>query len=283
MRGKAVIVTGACGGLGRAFAAGLLDAGADVLATDLSTTALRELVTTLGSGAAGRIHGRAHDISGLRAPAELVETTLNMFGRVDGLVNNAAAFHEKSILEEDGSEMRALMQVNALGPMALGIEAAREMARAGSGSIVNIVSGAAQGIESMATYGASKGALLSATYGWALDLADYGVRVNALSPRANTSMAMTTAGARQFTADGRTPDRITPAIVYLLSDASMHVTGVALRFDGQELGLLGLPQIERFARDGDWWSVEDIVEQLDPLPAPFSAPGSMARMLEQSS
>ena len=121
-------------------------------------------------------------------PGAIVQTALTTFGRLDGLVNNAGLFYLADPREDDPKSIEDMVHVNLLGTMFCGQHAIRYMAAHGGGSIVNDTSGAQSGMRHRGTYGATKGATASLTYSWSLDLAEYGIRVNAISPIARTAM-----------------------------------------------------------------------------------------------
>jgi NAD(P)-dependent dehydrogenase (short-subunit alcohol dehydrogenase family) len=106
-------------------------------------------------------------------------------------------------------------------------------------SIVTVISGAAAGMSGMAVYGATKGAVASLTASWALDLATRGIRVNAVSPLAETRL--TEIGRRRLGATDRQPEpeRVAPFVSYLLSEASGWITGHSFRVDAAGVSLLG--------------------------------------------
>jgi NAD(P)-dependent dehydrogenase (short-subunit alcohol dehydrogenase family) len=113
------------------------------------------------------------------------------------------------------------------------------MLDAGRGSVVNVTSGAQGGTRGLAAYSATKGAVASLTYSWALDVEGSGVRVNAISPNAHTGMADVFEQYRGTAAVGQNvgkdPADNAPVLVYLLSEFSAGVNGQVLRIDGREL------------------------------------------------
>lgn len=239
--GKAVVVTGSGGGLGRAYALELAELGARVVVNDVAETGAaetRDLIIEAGGTAVAHVGS----VSDWVFADELIARSIAEFGSIDGLVNNAGIMHDRLSWEEDEASIRRTVEVNVLGSMFCGIAALREMVPRGSGSIVNITSGSLLGLNGVTTYGASKGAVAAMTYGWAVEVAGTGVRVNAVMPRAQTQMSAVRAGkATSLGASGVSvpkspqPDVIAPAIAYLISDRAVGLNGEILRHDGQQV------------------------------------------------
>jgi NAD(P)-dependent dehydrogenase (short-subunit alcohol dehydrogenase family) len=190
------------------------------------------------------------DIRSWSAAEQLVERCVDAYGRIDGLVNNAGVFQMAAFDEIREQDVRDLLEVNVFGLIACAAPAARRMVEQGSGSIVNLCSGAQKGLPGMGVYGATKGAVASLTYSLSMELQARGVRCNAVSPVALTRMMEVM--RRYMTAHGRpapdfdlTPSRdaIAPVIVYLLSDASREVNGQIVRLEGDRLGLVTHPAV----------------------------------------
>lgn len=262
LEGKAVIVTGAGQGIGEATATLAATLGARVLVNDLRQ-ADAERVATAIRAAGGDAAAFAADVSLWATGRALVEACLDRFGRLDGLVNNAGLFRIAPLAETSEEDFVSTFKVNTLGTAACAQAAARHMVAAGRGAIVNIVSGAQSGMHGLAAYGASKGAVASLTYAWAIELAATGVRLNAVSPMANTQMAHAT---RAYLASAAVPLPETvppatanaPAICYLLSDAASGVHGQVVRIDGTVLTLVTHPAILAPVLEDENWTVEKI-------------------------
>jgi NAD(P)-dependent dehydrogenase (short-subunit alcohol dehydrogenase family) len=186
------------------------------------------------------------DLTEPGAPVRVVHEALAAHGRVDVLVNNAAVDHVGDLLETPLDEAREVFETNVLAALAMLQSAARAM-RGEGGAIVNVTSRLASiGVPTMSVYGASKGALLALTRGAAVELAQYGIRVNAVAPgMTRTEMfeawlelqddrsaveERVIAGIPQ----GRLaePSDVAAAIAYLASDDAAHVTGISIAVDG---------------------------------------------------
>lgn len=262
---KAVLVTGAGRGIGRATALHLATQGARVAVNDLDRALAESVVAEIetAGGAAIAVPGSVADWD---ASARMVEDAVARFGRLDGLVNNAGLHYQAMPWEEDPARVRALIEVNVLGSLYCAIHAVTAFRAHGVGAIVNIASAGALGAPQRAVYGASKGAILSYTVNLARDLAPHGIRVNALAPLAATRMTDPAlagedgdhgARAGEFAAMPD-PGQIAPAIAWLLSDAAAGVTGRVVRFNGRRLSLIDPPALSDAHVERDSWTADAI-------------------------
>jgi len=254
LAGKAIIVTGAGRGLGQAFAIRAAQQGASVVVNDLNNEAASDTVSRITATGAKAI-AVPGSIADWAKAAELIEVCQSEFGSVDGLVNNAALHYLELPWDEQEDRVRTLIEVNVLGTLYCGIHALKAMKEQRSGAIVNVTSGAHLGMGLRSTYGASKGAVASATYGWALEAMPYNIRVNALSPVANTPMTTesfdeevakyperkSAAKASPGMPPLATPEMIAPLVTYLLSDKADGITGQIVRMAGDSFGFVAHP------------------------------------------
>jgi len=178
----------------------------------------------------------------------MVEAVLEEHGRIDVLVNNAGIVRGAPLLEMTEEDFDAVLRVNLEGAFLVGQAVAREMVRAGRGAIVNLSSvNSVMTIPTIAGYNVSKGGINQLTRVMALDLADKGVRVNAVAPGTiATEMAQAVladeATARRVmsrTPMGRfgEPAEVADAVAFLASDAASYITGEILFIDGGRLTL----------------------------------------------
>ncbi|MFC7306446.1 SDR family NAD(P)-dependent oxidoreductase [Streptomyces monticola] len=234
--GKTVLITGAARGQGAAEAQLCAEAGARVVLTDLLEEEGRQVAKSLGEqGLFVR-----HDVTDAASWAAAVRAGLDRFGRLDALVNNAGVWNTATVEDETYENFESLLRINLLGPF-LGIQAVLPALKdAGSGSIVNISSIAAQrGLPGHAAYGASKSGLSSLTRTSARDLAPYRVRVNSVCPGPiHTPMVAAAAEGLDWShlpvgRMGR-PEEVASLVGYLVSDASSYITGSEFTVDGGE-------------------------------------------------
>jgi 3alpha(or 20beta)-hydroxysteroid dehydrogenase len=239
LRGNVVIVTGAAQGMGRSHVEGCVAEGARVVFTDVQTGPGAELAEALGDAVAFV----EHDVTDVDGWARVVATAVERFGRLDGLVNNAAIYPKPTpILEEDPAQVERVFRVNVMGTWH-GIRAVAPVMRAGGGgSIVNISSLAGmRGYEGLNTYGMSKWAVRGLTKTAARELGPAGIRVNSVHPGGIDRTGMFTApegeAADRFYAThplrrAGQPEEVTGVVIHLLSEQSSYVTGMEHVVDG---------------------------------------------------
>jgi 3-oxoacyl-[acyl-carrier protein] reductase len=242
LAGKVAIVTGAASGFGAGIATQFIAEGAQVVIADLNGNGVQALANTLGEAACGL---RA-DVSVDADVAALAAAALAFGGRVDILVNNAGVGQGPQALETVSEvEFDRLFAVNAKSVYLTARHIVPSMKAARSGAILNIAStGGVSPRPNLAWYNASKGWMITATRAMAIELARYGVRVNAINPVAgDTPLLATFMGEDTPEARARilttiplrrlsTPTDIAAAAVFLCSDEASMVTGVALEVDG---------------------------------------------------
>ena len=274
--GRAVIVTGAGQGLGRAFARHAASVGAAVVVNDVDVDLAQDTAAAI-TAAGGVAAVSAHSVADAKEARDLVALCATEFGRVDGLVNNAALNYSALPLDDDPERVRELVEVNVLGVIYTGLAAVRVM-RPG-GSIVNISSGAALGQRALGTYAASKGAVASLTYSWALDLETIGIRVNAVCPLARTRMVLASERSMRDCPPDRTPERIAPLVTFLLGDRSLGVTGQVIRCNGPQLHIMGQPYFKAPVLTRENWDDESVARAFDEVFGAHLEPYGMEKRL----
>lgn len=255
LAGKAVVITGSGRGLGRAFAGAAAAAGAQVVINDVDADVAEQAAAEI-SAAGGQVTPHVGSVASWDDAEALVAACVNTYGRIDGLVNNAGTFYTRSPLEENEQDLRRIVEINVLGSMFAGLHAIRAMAESGGGSLVNIGSESMVGYAMMGAYATTKGAVASLTYAWSHHRDETGVRVNAVTPNAQTRMS-------PRGPDGKPLPRpeaasVAPVVVYLLSDASSHVNGKILKFNGTTLAPITPASVSPAGETRDSWTVEEI-------------------------
>ncbi len=235
LAGRVAIVTGASQGIGEACARRFAQEGAQVVIADVAD----ELKATY-------VHCDVGDKAQVDA---LVASVLQAHGRIDVLVNNAGIFKAADFLDVTEADFDAVLRVNLKGSFLVAQAVAREMAKAGRGSIVNMSSvNSVLAIPNIASYNVSKGGINQLTRAMALALADKGIRVNAVGPG---TIATELAAAAVLTSDEaknkimmRTPlkrlgepSEIADVVAFLASDASSYITGEIIMVDGGRMAL----------------------------------------------
>ncbi len=228
-KGRRVVVTGAAGVMGRALAETYDEAGAEVCRADLSTDGLPGFSV-------------AADLTTDEGLQTLLDAVASRWGAPDVVVNNAAVYPSAFLLDMTPADWDTIMDLNVRAPVMLMRGFALQMIHAGvQGCFVNISSGAARKMRRTAvTYCASKTALDRFTKGFALELAEFGIRVNCLEPGFAPGSAVSALSQEHI-------DRVTnniplkaqttkadigAAALYLSSSAAKNVTGTSLAVDG---------------------------------------------------
>lgn len=244
LKGKTAFITGAARGIGRATACALASAGANVMVTtgrDMEGLAETEsLIKKLG----GQVAKMACDVTDAAQVNAAVEATVKQFGSLDCAVNNAAFFPPPAELTTvDEKLARQAMEVDYWGVF-YGMRAQiAAMLKTGSGTIVNIASGAGLlGFPKSGPYCAAKHAVIGLTRSAALDYAKLGIRINAICPG-----MIQTPPLEHFLSDERMramaiamhpigrigqPEEIANAVVWLSSPAASFVVGACMPVDG---------------------------------------------------
>lgn len=240
LAGKVALVTGGARGIGRAIAERYLAEGARVVIGDVLEVEGRATAAALGAGC----RFQRCDVSREEDAAALATAAVEAFGRVDVCVNNAAILRSEDPLAISAQSFRRVLEVNLLGSFLVAQAAARQMAAQGSGgAIVNLSSiNARIALPGQTSYAASKGGIAMLTRSLAVQLADYGIRVNAIGPgTVATEMA---AGFVDDTVLSRIamrrpgePREIAAIAAFLASDEASYVTGQTLYADGGRLAI----------------------------------------------
>ena len=245
LSGQVGIVTGAARGMGRAYAIAAAASGAAVVIADVSdgSPVVEEIIQAGGRAIEVRV-----DVSDHASTEAMARTTVEAFGRIDFLVNNAALYATlgiqpfTSISVEDWDRV---MAVNLRGPFLCTRAVAAQMIEQGSGSIVNISSNTAlAGVPFLAHYVSSKGGVIGLTRALARELGNHGIRVNTVTPgftmsdgsrqlfrEAGLPEADPTANERSIKREQQSED-VVGAVLFLAGSDSQFITGQIINVDG---------------------------------------------------
>lgn len=242
LQGKVAIITGAAQGIGAEYARALAAEGAAVIVADVLDAG--PVAQAIGDNG-GKAHAVFCDVTDTASVQAMVATTLEHFGRLDILVNNAALFGNvarKPFEEIESAEWDRMMAVNVRGAFECAKAVAPAMRRQKYGKIVNISSGTVfKGQTMLLHYVTSKGAIVAMSRSLARELGDDGIRVNTLAPGLVMSENVKnnwSADNVQGTVNSRaikrelTPEDMCGTLVYLCSPESDFVTGQVLVVDG---------------------------------------------------
>ena len=295
---RVVIVTGAGGGLGRAYALALAAEGARVVVNDLGVGTHGEASQTVGAAQAvvdqivaqgGQAVANTDDVTEVEGGQRMVQTALDAFGDLHAVVNNAGFVRDRMFVSCTPEEWDAVLRVHLRGHFCTSRAAVdywRAKQKRGlnpDARIINTSSGAGlQGSIGQSAYSAAKGGIASLTLVQAGELGRYGVTANALAPAARTRMTET-AFAESMKApedgfDANDPANVAPTVVWLASDQSAEVTGQVFELKG---GLIMLSEGWRNGpgvNQGRRWSpsevgpvVADLLARRTPAQAVYGA------------
>jgi NAD(P)-dependent dehydrogenase (short-subunit alcohol dehydrogenase family) len=264
LNGRPAIVTGAGGGLGRAEALALARAGAVLVLNDLPGDAVHETASMI-LAAGGQAVVCDGDIGDAETGERLVETALDVYGRLDVVVNNAGLLRDRMIFSMSAEEWDLVLRVHLRGHFVTTRFATEHWRaaskRAGGPVYARIVNTSSEafllGSPGQPNYAAAKAGIVALTVATARGCARYGVRANAICPRARTAM---TAGLMTPPPDDGpdpiAPEHVTPLVVHLASPAADRINGEVFVVHGGVAALLNPPTIRAVFRadtpDGMW-------------------------------
>lgn len=284
VEGRRVVVTGSTRGLGRAFAVRLGAEGARVVVNGTNAELVDEVITEI-IGGGGIAVGCVGSVADDALAEELIATTVREFGGVDAVVNNAGIVRDRTLMNMTPEEFDEVIAVNLRGTWSVSRHAARAMRDQGSGLLLQVISGSAfVGSVGQTNYAASKAGVMGMLYAWDVELARFGIRVNALWPVAETDMTQVVfEGVRQRAGKkGTTPPAprelgfgvpadIAPVVVHLCSERADHLRSQLVTFNGSKLGLWQHPR-ETWVRRQDRWTLEELADALEGAAEPVYVP-----------
>lgn len=250
-RHRAVVVTGAAGGIGAGIATALLEKGAEVVLSDTAAEGLRRVASNLDPSG-HRLSFFAADICEQAQVEALAEHALERFGNLYGWVNNAGVLELGPALETTRGALVRQLEVNVVGLLQCCQVAARAIGRGSSGgAIVNVASNAGKvGFPDMVGYNASKAAVINLTRNLAREWAGLGINVNAVCPGSVRTSMLRQVAEHVAEKDGLATDEVLQSfvphqlgraiepvevgrvIVFLLSDAAKVIRGQSVNVDG---------------------------------------------------
>jgi 3-oxoacyl-[acyl-carrier protein] reductase len=273
--GKVAIVTGAGNGLGRAEALALAEAGARLVLNDLAGAAVDEVAAGVRA-AGGEAIVRPGDIGEWSTGEALVASAVRTYGRLDILVNNAGVLRDRMVFSMSAQEWDLVLRVHLRGHFITTRFATahwRERAKAAGAPVyARIVNTSSEafllGSAGQPNYAAAKAGIVALTLATARGCGRYGVRANAICPRARTAMTAELMGAAPVEEpDPLAPDCVAPLVTYLAGPAGAAITGEVFVVHGDVVALLGPPTVRAsFRAGGDGrWSQESLHDNLGPL------------------
>ncbi|RDI47259.1 3-oxoacyl-ACP reductase [Nocardia mexicana] len=272
LSGRVAIVTGAGAGLGRAEALALAGAGAAVVVNDLAEN--EAVAATLADIRA--LGAKAEFVAGSvaeRATADaLIRTADEAFGGVDIVVNNAGITRDRMLFNLSDEDWDAVLAVHLRGHFLLTRNAgaywrgkSKESGAPVYGRLINTSSEAGLlGPEGQANYAAAKAGITALTLSASRGLARYGVRANAICPRARTAMTEKVfSDAPEGEVDPLSPDHVARLVAYLAAPAAEAISGQVFVVYGPMVALMAAPEVERrFDADGAEWTSAALADTL---------------------
>jgi NAD(P)-dependent dehydrogenase (short-subunit alcohol dehydrogenase family) len=284
LEGKVAIVTGAGRGIGKAIALLMAEHGAKVVVNDLGVAVdgvgpsrgpADETVATI-------LESRGHAVAnyasvvGIESAESIVQTALDMFGRLDVLVNPAGILRDRMIFNMTENEWDEVIRVHLTGHFSLIKPVSIIFRKQRSGSIITFSSTSGLiGNVGQANYGAAKDGIAGLTRVVARDLGRYGIRCNCISPGAETRMTASVpekvrAGRRKKSMQGsselsrleleRPPEAVAPLAIWLASDDACDINGQIFHVSGGQIGLMTQPEPARLIQKplNEPWTIEEI-------------------------
>jgi 3-oxoacyl-[acyl-carrier protein] reductase len=239
LKNKVAIVTGSGHGIGRAIALRLASVGARVVVADLNIDTARQTAQEIETGG-GQAFAQKADVTSQTNVAMLIGKTVETYGSLDILINNAGIYPHAPILDITESDWDHVVAVNLKSTFLCSQAAARHMIEQKNGVIINIASiDAKTRTTGNAHYAAAKAGVISFTRTMACEMADHGIRVNAVAPgwiltdpqKAGTERWLKIAEDIPVHRFG-SPEDVAEAVLFLASDSAAYITGEVLDVNG---------------------------------------------------
>jgi len=202
----------------------------------------------------------ADDVSTMEGGARVVQTAIDTWGHIDGVVTCHGILRERMLFNMTEDEWDDVVRVHLKGTFTIFRHASAVMRKQESGSLVAFTSGAFQGSVAQANYSAAKGGIVSLVRSAALGLYRYGVRSNAIAPVARTRMSANVPAGLAEIGDA---EDVAPMVAYLLSDRAKHITGQIYTAVGSRIVVWNQPMEVRSMTTDGRWSPEEIADRID--------------------
>lgn len=266
---KTVAVTGAGRGIGRAVALACAAAGAKVVVNDFGvgidgqdpTSEVADAVVAEITSSGGSAVAVADSVTSMEGGERIVQTAIDTFGRIDGVVCVAGILRERMLFNMSEEEFDSVVETHLKGTFTVFRAAAPVMRAQKSGTLIGFTSGAFAGSVAQANYSAAKGGIVSLTRSAALGMHKYGVTANVIAPVAKSRMS----GNVPFGLEMGEPEDVAPMVVFLLGDAARHVTGQVYTANGGKIAVWNQPAEVREMSKDSRWTPEEIAARFDEV------------------
>jgi 3-oxoacyl-[acyl-carrier protein] reductase len=268
LEGLSALVTGAGAGLGRAEAMALAAQGAAVVVNDYDKDAAHGVVEEIAA-AGGQAVAAAGDVSSWSTAQSLVETAVTEFGKLDILVNNAGVLRDRTIFNISEEEWDTVIGVHLKGHAGTSRFATahwRDRSKAAGAPVyARVVNTSSEaflfGSAGQPNYAAAKAGIVALTLATSRACERYGVKANAICPRARTAMTAAVFGEAPEGTDPLSVDHVAPLVAFLASPAAEAVNGQVFVAYGPMVALASAPNVEaRFDAPGETWTVEGLAD-----------------------
>jgi NAD(P)-dependent dehydrogenase (short-subunit alcohol dehydrogenase family) len=268
LKGKSIAVTGAGRGIGRAVALACAAEGASVVVADYgvsmdgsepSSEVADAVVSEIGA-AGGTAVAVADTVTTMEGGARIVQTAVDQWGRIDGVVCVAGILRERMLFNMNEEEWDPVIETHLKGTFTVFRHAAAVMRKQQSGTLIGFTSGAFAGSVAQANYSSAKGGIVSLVRSAAAGMHKYGVTANCIAPIARTRMA---ANVPMELAEIGDAEDVAPMVVFLLGDDARHITGQVYTAVGGKIAVWNQPtEVRAMYKDGRW-TPEEIAARLD--------------------
>lgn len=267
--GMSIAITGAGRGIGRAVALECAAHGASVVVNDYGVSmdgkdpdsAVANAVVEEIRAAGGTAVAVADTVTTMEGGQRIVQTALDSFGRIDGVVCVAGILRERMLFNMSEEEWDAVIETHLKGTFTVFRAAAPIFREQKSGTLIGFTSGAFAGSIAQANYSAAKGGIVSLVRSAALGMYKYGVTANCIAPVARSRMS----GQVPMGLQMGEPEDVAPMVAWLLGPAARHVTGQVYTVNGGHIAVWDQPhEVRAMDKDGRW-TIEEITARFDEV------------------
>jgi NAD(P)-dependent dehydrogenase (short-subunit alcohol dehydrogenase family) len=270
LAGKSILVTGSGGGIGRTIALEIAKAGANVVVNDLGKDAAEGVVSEI-KALGGVAVANMESVSSWEGANGMVNQTVETFGRIDAVINNAGILRDVIFHKMTPEEFNIVIDVHLRGSFNVSRAAATHFRNQNFGNCIHMTSTSGLvGNFGQANYSAAKMGIVGLSKSIALDMQRYNVRSNCISPFAWTSMTSSIPAetpdqiARVERLKRMTPEKVAIVVAALCSDRAAHITGQIFAVRMNEIFLMSQSRPVRSVHSGDGWTIDSIFETAMP-------------------